>query len=136
MKTPRWLLITIGTVLALEGTIGAVSPSHFRALVVWLQSDPAWPASVLARAVLGGLLLAAPRSIRHPRVVRAVGVITIVGAAVGVLATSVQSLPEGDVWRLPAIALAIAGMAVVWASQRSGLRPNNTAKSTLRPNAK
>jgi len=116
MRTPRFLLVTIGVLLALEGIVGVVSPKYFQAFVIWLQSPPAWPASVVFRAVLGVLLFAAPQSLRAPGVVRAVGIITLVGAVVGAFATGAPSLPGGSVWRVPAAALGIAGAAVVWAS--------------------
>jgi hypothetical protein len=53
----------------------------------------------------------------------AVGAITLIGAAVGLFATEVQSWPSGALWRLPAAALAVAGVLVVWASGTKRLAP-------------
>lgn len=113
MRTPRLLLQAIGALLAVEGAVGVVLPEQFRALVVGLQTPPAWPASIIARAALGGVLLAAPATIACRACVRVVGAVTLAGAVVGLFVTDVPSWPGGPLWRLPAAVLAAAGLLVV-----------------------
>ena len=113
MRTPRWIVPALGSLLAVEGIVGVVSPGHFRSLVILLQSRPAWPASVVLRAALGAVLIAAPPPVRNRTPVRVVGVITLLGAVVGLVATDVEELPHGPAWRVPAALLALAGIVVV-----------------------
>jgi hypothetical protein len=120
----------IGAVLALEGLVGTVAPELFRALVVWLQAPAVWPASVVARLVLAGALFARSASIRSPGTVTVVGVITLISAVVGAVASSPETLSAGTCWRIPAVALCCAGLAVIWASGAGSSRPNNSSKPT------
>ena len=117
MRTPRFLISVFGVVFFVEGVVGVTAPHQFRALVVWLQTPPVWPASVVLRALIGVLLLLAPGTVRFPAAIRVVGAITLVGAIVGGFATHVQQLGESPWWRLPAVLLMAAGAVLVLASR-------------------
>lgn len=115
MRTPRAAVFLAGALLAIEGAVGVAMPELFRSLVVWLQTPPAWPATVIVRAAMALLLLAAPPTIRAPNAVRAIGVVTLAGAVAGWFITGVEAWPAGSLWRLPSAALMLAGLVVVWA---------------------
>ena len=117
MRTPRTLISVFGIAFFAEGLVGVVAPHQFRALVIWLQTPPIWPTSVALRALIGILLLFAPGTVRLPAAIRAVGVITLVGAIVGGFATHVQQLGESPWWRLPAALLTAAGGVLALASR-------------------
>jgi hypothetical protein len=117
MRTPRTLISVLGIAFFAEGLVGVIAPHQFRALVIWLQTPPLWPASVALRALIGVLLLFAPGTVRFPSAIRVVGVITLLGATVGGFATHVQQLGESTWLRLPAALLMIAGGVLVLASR-------------------
>lgn len=119
MRTPRFLISVLGIVFLVEGAVGVIAPHQFRALVIWLQTPPIWPLSVALRALIGVLLLFAPDSVRFPAAIRAVGVITLIGAIAGAFVTHMQQLGESPLWRLPAALLMVAGVVLVWASRKS-----------------
>jgi hypothetical protein len=119
--TPRPFVLALGAGFAVEGLIGLIHPEAFRNLVVWLQSPPAWPASIVLRAVIGILFLSVAPSVRSANTVRAVGVLTLVGAVAGSILTHLHQAPHGPIWRLPALVLFGAGLAVIWGA--GGSRP-------------
>ena len=82
-RTPRIFVPMLGLMFAAEGLVGVLAPEAFRALVIWLQSPPAWPISVVLRALVGFLLLLVALPVRSAFVVRTVGVITLIGAVAG-----------------------------------------------------
>jgi uncharacterized membrane protein HdeD (DUF308 family) len=117
MRTPRILISVFGIAFFVEGLVGVIAPHQFRALVIWLQTPPVWPTSVVLRALIGILLLLAPGTVRFPAAIRVVGVITLAGAVVGGFAAHVQQLDESPWWRLPAALLMVAGGVLVLASR-------------------
>ncbi len=116
---PRVIVRILGLLFALEGCIGLIAPGVFRALVVWLQSPPSWPGSVALRALVGILLLGLASPARSVAAVRAVGLLTLLGAVVGLVFTNLGEAPHGSIWRLPSLALLAAGLVVVWGAGKS-----------------
>lgn len=114
LRSSRLVVRMLGAIFAAEGCIGLISPDSFRALVVWLQSPPVWPYSVMLRGLIGFLLLCVTAPARSLHAVRAVGLLTLIGAVVGLVNASLGQALHGTIWRLPALVLLGAGMAVVW----------------------
>ena len=117
MRTPRFLILVFGIVFFAEGLAGVMAPHQFRAWAIWMQTPPLWPTSVVLRAFIGVLLLLAPGTARFPAALRAVGVVTLIGAIVGGFATHVRQLGESPWWRLPAVLLMVAGVVLALASR-------------------
>ena len=116
---PRVIARILGTLFAFEGSVGLIAPEIFRALVVWLQSPPSWPASVALRALIGILLLGVAAPAKSVAAVRAIGLLTLLGAVVGLVFTNLGDAPHGTIWRLPSLALLVAGLTVVWGAGKS-----------------
>jgi len=119
LRSPRAVVQVLGAVFAVEGFIGLINPEAFRTLVVWLQSPPAWPFSVVLRAVVGFALLGVAAPARSLGAVRAIGILTLLGAVVGLVFTNVTLAPHGMIWQLPSLVLLGAGLVVVWGAGRS-----------------
>jgi len=120
LRAPRLVCQILGAAFAVEGLVGLISPESFRALVVWLQTPPVWPLSVALRAIVGLLLLGVASPARSLLAVRTVGLVTLIGAVVGLVSTSLSQAPHGAIWRVPALVLLAAGIAVVWGASESG----------------
>ena len=114
LRSPKALVRLLGVIFAIEGLVGLIAPEAFRGLVVWLQSPPSWPFSVALRAFLGLVLLGVASPVRSLPAVRTVGLLTLLGAVAGMAFNDVDQAPHGAVWRLPSLALLVAGLAVVW----------------------
>lgn len=114
IRSPAPIVRVLGALFSMEGFVGLVDPEAFRALVMWLQSPPGWPLSVALRVLIGIALVGIALPVRSALAVRSVGVMTLVGAGVGLIFTDLDQAPHGAIWRVPALALLIAGVAVVW----------------------
>lgn len=119
LRSPRFVGRILGVAFAVEGLVGLISPESFRALVVWLQSPPVWPSSVVLRAIVGLLLVGVASPARSLLAVRVVGIVTLVGAVVGLVNANFSQAPHGAIWRAPALVLLLAGIAVVWGAGES-----------------
>lgn len=119
LRSPRAIVQVLGAAFAVEGLVGLIYPEAFRALVVWLQSPPVWPSSVALRAVIGLVLLCVASPVRSLGVIRAVGMLTLLGAVLGLAFTSVDQAPHGMIWRLPSLVLLAAGLVVMWGAGSS-----------------
>jgi hypothetical protein len=118
IRTPRVVVQILGAIFAIEGVVGLIVPETFRALVVWLQTPPIWPFSVVLRAFIGLVLLGVALPARSLLAVRAVGLVTLLGAGVGLVFTNLSQVPHSMIWRLPSLALLVAGLVVVWGAGR------------------
>ena len=119
IRSPRVVVQLLGAIFTIEGFVGLIAPDAFRALVVWLQSPPFWPFSVILRAFIGLVLLGVASPAKHLSAVRAIGLLTFLGAAIGLIFTDLDQAPHGMIWRLPSFALLVAGLVVVWGAGRS-----------------
>ena len=117
IRSPRMLARILGVAFAAEGVAGVIYPALFQVLVLWLQSPPAWPWSVLLRALVG-LALLCVEPVRSRRAVQAVGLLTLAGALLGFGFPAASAELNQLNWRLPALVLFGAGLLLVWGSGR------------------
>ncbi len=79
-----WFVAALGAVIVLVGLVGLGQPGRFRAMFEAMDSQTRFVLGVGIRLVMGALLLWVADELRHPQVMRILGVVAI-AAALGIL---------------------------------------------------